>query len=201
VTLVGEACASCDFRQAGSPFGVQRRLAVVEMPLRQDPDHVVKVEVSRVFASRNTLLAGTLAIVAAHHAQARPLNSFVGSQNLGAGATVSVGNGAYSVDVQGVINITTGDFPLSGEPLSPSGFAYGVIEIIQQYFYASATVPLSVCFARVVNLGSGPFSTTHPNVENIAFVAGDGNRHVQFYLRPLATQTSYTLNFMCPPKD
>jgi hypothetical protein len=32
----------------GEQFGVQRRLAVVEVPLRQDPDHVVEVEVSRV---------------------------------------------------------------------------------------------------------------------------------------------------------
>jgi hypothetical protein len=24
---------------------------------------------------------------------------------------------------------------------------------------------------------------------------------VQFYLQPLAAQTNYTLNFMCPPKD
>ena len=136
---------------------------------------------------RQALLAATLAIVAAHHAQARPLNSFVGSQNLGAGATVSVGNGAYSVDGQAIINFTTGDLPLSGEPLSPSGFAYAVIEIIPQYFYASATVPIPVCFAQVVDLGSGPFSTTHPTVENIVFVAGDGNWHVQFYLRPFSS--------------
>ena len=150
---------------------------------------------------RQALLAATLAIVAAHHAQARPLNSFIGSQNLGAGATVSVGNGAASIDGQAIIYFTTGDFPLSGEPLSPSGFAYGVIEIIPQYFYASANLPIPVCFAQVVDLGSGPFSTTHPTVENIVFVAGDGNWHVQFYLRPLAAQTNYTLNFMCPPKD
>ena len=129
------------------------------------------------------------------------MNSFIGSQNLGAGATVSVGNGAASIDGQAIINFTTGDFPLSGEPLSPSGFAYGVIEIIPQYFYASANLPIPVCFAQVVDLGSGPFSTTHPTVENIVFVAGDGNWHVQFYLWPLAAQTNYTLNFMCPPKD
>ena len=150
---------------------------------------------------RQALLAATLAIVAAHHAQARPLNSFIGSQNLGAGATVSVGNGAASIDGQAIINFTTSDFLLSGEPLSPSGFAYGVIEIIPQYFYASANLPIPVCFAQVVDLGSGPFSTTHPTVENIVFVAGDGNWHVQFYLPPLAAQTNYTLNFMCPQKD
>ena len=150
---------------------------------------------------RRALLAATLAIVVAHHAQARPLNSFIGSQNLGAGATVSVGGGGSSVDGQGVINFTTGDFPLSGEPLSPSGFAYGVIEIIPQYFHSSATVPVPVCFAQVVDLANGPFSTTLPTVENIVFAAGDGNWHVQFYLQPLAAQTNYTLNFMCPPKD
>jgi hypothetical protein len=150
---------------------------------------------------RQALLAATLAIVAAHDAQARPLNSFIGSQNLGDGATVSVGNGAYSVDGQAIINFTTGDLPLSGEPLSPSGFAYAVIEIIPQYFYGSATVPIPVCFAQVVDLGAGPFSTTLPTVENIVFAAGDGNWHVQFYLQPLAAQTTYTLNFMCPPKD
>jgi hypothetical protein len=110
--------------------------------------------------------------------EARPLNSFIESQNLGAGATVTVGNGAASVGGQGIINITIGDLPLSGEPLSPSGFAYGVIEIIPRYFYASATVSIPVCFAPVVDLGSGPFSTTHPTVENIAFTAGDGNWHV-----------------------
>jgi hypothetical protein len=150
---------------------------------------------------RRALLAATLAIVAAHHAQARPLNSFIGSQNLGAGATVTVGGGASSIDGQGIIIFTTGDFPLSGEPLSPSGFAYGVIEIIPQYFYSSATVPSPVCFAQVVDLGNGPFSTTLPAVQNIVFGAGDGNWHVQFYLQPLAAQTNYTLNFMCPPKD
>jgi hypothetical protein len=150
---------------------------------------------------RQALLAAPLAIVVAHHAHARPLNSFIGSQNLGAGATVKVSNGAASIDGQGIINFTTGDFPLSGEPLSPSGFAYGVIEIIPQYFYASATVPTPVCFAQVVDLAAGPFSTTNPTVENIVFAAGDGNWHVQFYLQPLAAQTNYTLNFMCPPKD
>jgi len=146
---------------------------------------------------RQALLAATLAIVVAHHAHARPLNSFIGSQNLGAGATVRVSNGGASIDGQGIINFTTGDFPLSGEPVSPSGFAYGVIEIIPQYFYASANVPTPVCFAQVVDLAAGPFSTTQPTV----FAAGDGNWHVQFYLQPLAAQTNYTLNFMCPPKD
>jgi hypothetical protein len=67
---------------------------------------------------RQALLAATLAIVVAHHAHARPLNSFIGSQNLGAGATVSVGGGAASIDGQAIINFTTGDFPLSGEPVS-----------------------------------------------------------------------------------
>jgi hypothetical protein len=150
---------------------------------------------------RQALLAATLAIVAAHHAQAQPLNSFIGSENLGAGATVTVGGGAASIGGQAIITFTTGEVPLAGEPLSPSGYPYAVIEIIPQYFYSSATVPKPICFAQVVDLGNGPFSITLPTVENIVFAGGDGNWHVQFYLQPLAAQTTYTLNFMCPPKD
>ena len=150
---------------------------------------------------RRALLAATLAIVVAHHAQARPLNSFIGSANLGAGATVTVGGGTASLDGQAIITFTTGEFPLSGEPLSPSGYPYAVIEIIPQYFYSSATVPKPMCFAQVADLANGPFSTALPTVENIVFAAGDGNLHVQFYLQPLAAQTNYTLSFMCPPKD
>src|SRR6516164_516983 len=41
----------------GKQSGVQRWLAVVEMPLRQDPDHVVEVEVSRIGARRRDIVA------------------------------------------------------------------------------------------------------------------------------------------------
>jgi hypothetical protein len=151
---------------------------------------------------RKVLLASVAAVaLASTQAHARPLNAFIASQNLGAGAVVEVGNGAHSIDGQGIINFTTGPLPLSGDPVSSSGFAYAVIEIIPQYFYSSAT-NIPACFAQVVNFnGNDPFSTTHPTVENSAFVAGDGSWHVQFYLRPLASEHSYIFNFMCPPKD
>jgi len=41
----------------GEQFRVQRRLAVVEMPLWQDRDHVVEVKVSRIGARRRDIVA------------------------------------------------------------------------------------------------------------------------------------------------
>jgi hypothetical protein len=134
-------------------------------------------------------------------------NIFVQHLNLGGNAStdppvnVTVGSGSASLAGQGAIEFNTGAYPLSGDPVSSSGFAYAVIEIIPEYFQ-SLSFPAPVCLAQIANFepNGDPFSTTHPTVEHYAFASTDGTWHVQFFMRPLAAQRNYTLNFICPPK-